>query len=158
MNIRRTIKEMAIVIAVILSMTGCGASKSQEPEATAEPTVEPTVEPEEQKVYVRFYNENGDSNGEIYEISIFENIEDALDHKSEINVGVENYPKMLFGETEWEIQRARDPFTGNPLRMDIEGMGERSVVPELTFIRGKYVSLTFARRYGEYRYAVVKIQ
>jgi len=96
--------------------------------------------------FLYFYNEDGDLDGEVYPLHLFEKVEEAIYGKTVIgNTDVEEYNKMGFLTYNYSFSHIEDPFTGD-YYVDCN---ENSIDDDLIFvsnlepIKGKLVMLEF---------------
>ncbi len=153
---------VAVLLILILTMTGCGQQtdlqQGEEVEETTEILEVEETETENASVFMKFYNEEGKDNGEIYEIILSQDVEEALEKRCVLQVDIVEYNKLMFAESEYEFCDIQDPFTGDYISdCDLNIVGERQILSDLSPMIGRFVLLNFWDSSYEYCYAVLKI-
>ena len=107
---------------------------------------------------MKFYNEEGKDNGEIYEIILSQDVEEAQEKRCVLQVDIVEHNKLMFAESEYEFCDIQDPFTGDYISdCDLNIVGERQILSDLSPMIGRFVLLNFWDSSYEYCYAVLKI-
>ena len=160
---------VAVLLILILAMTGCGQQtdlqQGEEVEETTEileveeTETETETETENASVFMKFYNEEGEDNGEIYEIILSQDVEEALEKRCVLQVDIVEYNKLMFAESEYEFCDIQDPFTGDYYmgKCGLNMVGERQILSDLSPMIGRFVLLNFWDSSYKYCYAVLKI-
>ncbi len=114
------------------------------------------------KTFVKFYDESGNSNEEIYEIPLSKDLESALQKKVTLKVEPTACILVFSGGESLQFKEASDPFSSMVYIEDVswDGCREiagRQVLSDLSEIVGRFVLMTFHDKKENDYYSVIKI-